>query len=75
MRISVSSFVNNVTSKSVRIENVIRNRALRISWKDRVSYEEVLERVGINMHLFRSIAKRKWHSLDIFVEGQVGMIE
>ena len=29
-----------------------------ISWKDRVSGKEVLERRRINMHLFSSIAKR-----------------
>ena len=37
----------------------VYRRVLKISWKDRVSNKEVLERIGIKTHLLSSIAKRK----------------
>ena len=63
-----------IRNKIKAFEFWIYRRVLKISWKDRVNNKEVLEAMGIKMRLISSIAKRKLNSLEIFVEGQVGMI-
>ena len=51
--------IREVRNEINAFEFLIYRRILKISWKDRVSNKEVLERMGINMHLLNSIAKRK----------------
>ena len=48
-----------VRDKINAFECWVYRRVLKISWKDRVSNKEVLERMGIKMRLRSSIAKRK----------------
>ena len=48
-----------VRDKIIAFECWVYRRVLKISWKDRVSKKEVLERIGIKMRLLSSIAKRK----------------
>ena len=48
-----------ILNKIMAFECWIYCTVLKITWKDRVSNKEVLEGMGINMHLLSFIAKRK----------------
>ena len=48
-----------IRNKINAFECGIYRRVLKISLKDKVSNKEVLQKIGINMHLMNSIAKRK----------------
>ena len=52
--------INKEIRKKINaVECWIYRRVLKIRWTDKVSNKEVLQRMGINMHLMNSIAKRK----------------
>ena len=61
-----------IWNKINSFEAWIYHRILEISWKDRVSNEEVLQKIGIDGYLMDSIAKRKAAFFECICRGSNG---